>query len=144
VFGEPVTLDSAVRESDNAQKQGSQPAAGFGGPVRTDAERDAALARIQRRTDEEAHRETRQANETSALHEKPGDPGYRTQGEAASARAADQTVETNRKADIPVTLETSPEIHRLANEQARVKAESRDAEQLKQPPPRDLPRGQRQ
>ena len=82
---------------------------------------------------------------TSALHEKPGDAGYRSQGEAASARAADQAVETSRTKDIPVTLETSPEIHRLADEQARVKAESSMADQLKQQqPPKDRPGGQRQ
>jgi len=143
--GAPAKLDSAIREPNNAQKQGTQPTTGIAGPVRTDAERDAELARIQRRTDEEAHRETRQATVTSALHEKPGDTDYRSQGEAASARAADQAVETNRTKDIPVTLETSPEIHRLANEQARVKAESRTADQLnQQQPPKDRPRGQRQ
>ena len=67
----------------------------------------------------------------------------RSQGEAATARAADHAVETNRKQDIPVTLDTSPEIHRLADEQARVKAEQQQADQQKQHPPKDRPRGQR-
>ena len=130
--GVPVAGDDSQRQGAPGPQAGnSQSQVLQGGPVRTETERNAELAQIQRRTDEEAHRETRQANMTSALHEAPGDPGYRSQGEAASARAADHAVETNRKQDIPVTLDTSPEIHRLADEQARVKAEQQQADQQK-------------
>ncbi|MGN8119198.1 LPD7 domain-containing protein [Labrys sp. 22185] len=135
---------ATIKESAPTQRE-LQSDSPLAKPVRTDAERNYELERIQRRVDTEAHKETRQANETSALHEKPGDPGYRSQGEAAAARAADKTVEVNRKANIPVTLETSPEIHKLADQQQAVKAEAIQADRNKEQPqlPKHRPRGQR-
>ena len=77
------------------------------------------------KTENEAHRETRQAAESSRTNEKPIDGGgsdhaYRTQAEAGAAQRAQNAVEMDPKRPMPTDINQSPQVERLAQEQAEL------------------------
>lgn len=110
-------------------------------PLKTDAELQLEINSLREKTENEAVRETRQAEVATATHEAPGDPGYRSESQAASARSAERAVEASPAGQIPTTPSTSPEIQRLAEEQRLVNRDIEQAEAAKQGE-REKPRGQ--
>ena len=98
------------------------------------------------RTEAEAQREVRQADRSTATHERPFDGGgddhaYRTESEAASAVRAERSLEQNPSKPIPVDINQSPEIERqrqaqqeLLNEkQAKREAQSKKDKERHKP-----------
>ncbi|GLS20112.1 hypothetical protein GCM10007874_31290 [Labrys miyagiensis] len=132
----------AIRsQTEVSQRDGAAQVQPVGG--RTETERQAELRIIAEQTKREAVRETVQAHVSEVRHETPADPGYRSEGQAASARAAERAVEESPAASIPVTPETSPEIEQLAERQEAVKQESALAQAETQAAERQRPRAQR-
>ncbi|WP_349963355.1 LPD7 domain-containing protein [Rhizobium sp. ZPR3] len=85
--------------------------------ARSDAEIAVNLQVVRKRTEAEAQREVRQADRSSATHERPFDGGgsdhaYRTQSEAASAVRAERSIEQNPSKPIATDINQSPEIER--------------------------------
>ncbi|AYG70043.1 hypothetical protein CCGE531_28720 (plasmid) [Rhizobium sp. CCGE531] len=85
--------------------------------ARSDAEIAVNLQVVRERTEAEAQREIRQADQSTVTHERPFDGGgsdhaYRTQSEAASAVRAERSIEQNPSKPIPADISQSPEIER--------------------------------
>ncbi|PPD40705.1 MAG: hypothetical protein CTY15_14530, partial [Methylocystis sp.] len=95
------------------------------GPTSTAAERDMRLQDIRGRVDREAARETEQANRAKAGKEAKAaqtndQPRDRSQGEAASAREADRSMEDNARRDMPADPRQSEQVQNLRAQQSRV------------------------
>jgi hypothetical protein len=85
--------------------------------ARSDAEIAVNLQIVRERTEAEAQREVRQADRSTATHERPFDGGgsdhaYRTQSEAASAVRAERSIEQNPSKPIAADINQSREIER--------------------------------
>ena len=95
------------------------------GPTSTAAERDMRLQDIRARVDREAARETEQANrahagkEAKAAQTNKPTPD-RLQGEAASAREADRSMEDDARREMPADPRQSEEMQNLRTQQSRV------------------------
>ena len=83
---------------------------------------------IREQVDREATREQHEANIAQVRHEAPSDTGYVSQSEAASAREAERSVDSNPNQQMTVTPATSPEIERLAERQQSVLREGEVAQ----------------
>ena len=108
--------DGSQSPGDSDRQQAS-PEAGAPSMSRSDAEITVNLDVVRERTKAEAQREVRQADRSSATHERPFDGGgddhaYRTESAAASAVRAERSVEQNPSRPIPVDINQSPEIER--------------------------------
>jgi hypothetical protein len=112
------------KQSSSAPEQAKprSPEAGF---HRASAETSIARETVRTKTENEAHRETRQAAESSRTNEKPIDGGgsdyaYRTRAEAGAALRAQNTVEMDPKRPMPTDINPSPQVERLSQEQAEL------------------------
>ena len=104
-------------------------------PLRTEAEISLALDTVRVRTENEAVRETRQADTSTQTNEKPFDGGgsdhaYRTQSEAGAARRAENAVELDPNQPMPTDINQSPQVERLAQDQAELLKEKREIEKV--------------
>lgn len=127
--------DGSQSPSDSDRQQAG-PAAGAPSMSRSDAEIAVNLEVVRERTEAETQREIRQADQSSATHERPFDGGgddhaYRTQSEAASAVRAERSIEQNPSKPIPADINQSPEIERQRQAQEELLSEkqaNREAE----------------
>ncbi|SCB39037.1 LPD7 domain-containing protein [Rhizobium hainanense] len=113
---------------DNPDRQQASPAAGSPSMARSDAEIAVNLEVVRERTEAEAEREIRQADRSTATHERPFDGGgddhaYRTQSEAASAVRAERSIEQNPSKPIPADINQSSEIERQRQAQRELLSE---------------------
>jgi hypothetical protein len=120
--------DGSQSHSDPDRQQAS-PAAGNPSMARSDAEIAVNLEVVRKQTEAEAQREIRQADRSTATHERPFDGGgddhaYRTQSEAASAVRAERSIEQNPSKPIPADINQSPEIERQRQSQQELLKES--------------------
>jgi hypothetical protein len=104
-------------------------------PLRTPSEISLALDTVRIRTENEAVRETRQADTSTQTYEKPFDGGgsdhaYRTQSEAGAARRAENAVELDPKRPMPADINQSPQVERLAQDQTELLKEKREIEKI--------------
>ncbi|TDQ15330.1 LPD7 domain-containing protein [Phyllobacterium brassicacearum] len=118
--------DSKDRETVRAAMQEE-------GLNRSSAETTIALETVRTKSENEASRETRQAAESSRTNEKPIDGGgsdhaYRTQAEAGAARRAQNAVEMDPKRPMPTDINQSPQVERLAQEQAELLKQKQETE----------------
>ena len=95
------------------------------GLTSTAAERDMRLQDIRGRVDREAARETEQANRAKdgkeiSSAQMNAQPRDRLQGEAASAREADRSMEDNTRREMPADPRQSEEMQNLRAQQSRV------------------------
>ena len=101
----------------------------------TAAERDLRLEDIKGRVDREAGRETEQAqkaqraNETSPAQSSEQRP-YSSQGEAASARDADRSMEDNARREMPADPRQSAQMQNLREQQARVLRQEEEQQRI--------------
>jgi hypothetical protein len=103
--------------------------------LRSTSEISFALDTVRVRTENEAIRETRQADTSTQTNEKPFDGGgtdhiYRTQSEAATARRAENAVEVDPKRPMPTDINQSPQVERRAQDQAELLKEKREIEKV--------------
>lgn len=123
----PASTDTGtmVRTNDKKDREAVRAAMQEEGLNRSSAETSIALETVRTKTENEAHRETRQAAESSRANEKPIDGGgsdhaYRTQAEAGAAQRAQNAVEMDPKRPMPTDINQSPQVERLAQEQAEL------------------------
>ncbi|MBA8904128.1 LPD7 domain-containing protein [Phyllobacterium sp. P30BS-XVII] len=112
-------------EMDKQDKQAAQERAERAKPIRTEGEIKLGLETVRTRVENEASRETAQANTSSASNERPFDGGgedhaYRTQSEAGAARRAENAVETDPKRPMPTDINQSPQVERMAQDQSEL------------------------
>jgi hypothetical protein len=99
----------------------------------SEAEINVALDIVRTKTEAEAVRETHEADISTRTGEKPFDGGgddhaYRTEAEASAARRAEKAVELDPNQPIPTDINQSPQVERLAQDQAELLKESRENE----------------
>ncbi|OEC93583.1 LPD7 domain-containing protein [Rhizobium sp. YK2] len=137
--------DGSQSATDSDRRQAS-PEPNAPTMLRSDAEITVNLEVVRERTEAEAQREIRQADRSSAMHERPfggggDDHAYRTQSEAASAIRAERSIEQNPSRPIPADINQSPEIERqrqaqqelLNKKQANRQAEGRKDKERHKP-----------
>ena len=131
------TIEKPVVPTEGQVLPPAQPAAqAVEKPLRTEAEISLALDTIRVRTENEAVRETRQADTSTQTNEKPFDGGgsddhaYRTQSEAGAARRAENAVELDPTRPMPADVNQSLEVERLARDQAELLKGKREIEKV--------------
>lgn len=105
-------------------------------PVRTEGEISIALDTVRIKAENEAARETRQAHTSSASQETPyegggSDHAYRTQAEAGAATRASNAVEQDPKRQMPVDVNQSPQVEKLAHEQLELLQQKQATERVR-------------
>ncbi|MGO4450421.1 LPD7 domain-containing protein [Phyllobacterium sp. TAF24] len=131
---EKAGQEKVLKETIDAQdKQAANEKAEQAKPVRTEGEISIALDTVRVKVENEAARETRQAHTSSATQETPyegggSDHAYRTQAEAGAATRASNAVEQDPKRQMPVDVNQSPQVEKLAHEQLELLQQKQAAE----------------
>ena len=131
---QPAALAKDDPKAEQARHETKEKAA-HAKPLLTEAE--IAIGREQVRTlvENEAARETRRANISSVAQERPFEGGgedhaYRTQAEAGAARRAQDAVQSYPKHQMPIDIKRSPEVERLAGDQAELLKKRQDLQKF--------------